>query len=246
MTDILIFGGQSNMQGQTESCPCEAPVCGGYEYKHRSGTLVPLMHPVGEDMGEMLLGAHLGHGSLVPAFVRAYVAESGADVVAIHAAKGATRIDEWQKGGTRYAAAAEKIAAGTALARREKQVRHIAYVWLQGESDALAGLGATDYEKALIAYKNALKEDVGIQKFGIIKVGYFAGKAADEEIMAAQERVCTDPDFAMLTRVCGELSLRKKYVNPDAPGHYNNAAMDIIGTLAGSALARILRPTESV
>lgn len=39
----------------------------------------------------------------------------------------------------------------------------------QGESDSITGTTAKDYYSKLIS----LKEDVRIEKFGIIKVGYF-------------------------------------------------------------------------
>ena len=58
--------------------------------------------------------------------------------------------------------------------------------------------------------------------------------------MSAQERaVVEDSDFTMLTRVCTELSMNPEYINPEATGHYNNAAMEIIGTEAGKAIAKI-------
>ena len=64
--------------------------------------------------------------------------------------------------------------------------------------------------------------------------------ACDETIMSAQERaVKEDSDFVMLTRVCTELSMNKDYINPEASGHYNNEAMEIIGTEAARALAKI-------
>ena len=48
--DILIFSGQSNMQGQSEALTDTEPVIGAYEYKWLSDQLVPLCHPVGEDI----------------------------------------------------------------------------------------------------------------------------------------------------------------------------------------------------
>ena len=68
--DMIIFGGQSNMQGQTEALPTpNEPVTGAIEYRMATDTLIPLSHPVGEDLRtDALLGAHEGHGSLIPAF----------------------------------------------------------------------------------------------------------------------------------------------------------------------------------
>ena len=64
------------------------------------------------------------------------------------------------------------------------------------------------------------------------------GRLADEAIMEGQERlVREDPDFVMLTRICPEISLQGRWINPFEEGHYNNAAMTVIGTEAAKALA---------
>ena len=254
--DVIIFGGQSNMQGQTGAMPeVNEPVDGALEYKVSSDTLEPLKLPVGEDLGgnKYLLGASHNCGSLIPAFCRAYVNKSGKDVVAISACRGDTTIEDWQKGTYRYRTAYGKIKKGIAKAKTLGAVEHIYFVWLQGESDAIIESTEDEYLERIVRLKNTLKNELGIEKFGIIKVGYFyctsqwhkggdyeTKKRCDETIMQAQERaVAEDSDFLMLTRVCPELSMKPEYINPEASGHYNNAAMDIIGTEAGKALANI-------
>ncbi len=255
--DVIIFGGQSNMQGQTGEIPAvNEPVEGALEYRVVENALVPLKIPVGEDIGgsKYLLGASHDCGSLIPAFCRAYVAESGREVVAISACRGDTTVEDWQKGTYRYRAAENKIKRGIAKAGTLGEVEHIYFVWLQGESDAIIESTEDEYAERITRLKNTLKQEVGIEKFGIIKVGYFyctsqwhksvsdydTKKSHDEEIMRAQERVVAeDSDFVMLTRVCTELSMKPEYINPNASGHYNNAAMEIIGTEAGTALAKM-------
>lgn len=73
--DVIIFGGQSNMMGQTGSMPTpNLPVKNAFEYKYMANEIVPLVHPVGETIGEWLHGAEKGGGgSLVPFFCDAYV-----------------------------------------------------------------------------------------------------------------------------------------------------------------------------
>ena len=115
-TDIIIFGGQSNMQGQSEVLTeCEV-VEGALEYRFLTDTLKPLCNPVGEDirydgsagyrfddgvmLGEwvadhVLASACYGHTNLVPSFVRAYIKETGKNVIAVPAAKGSTNIESW-------------------------------------------------------------------------------------------------------------------------------------------------------
>ncbi|MBQ8409805.1 MAG: hypothetical protein IJY39_13175 [Clostridia bacterium] len=244
MIDIIIFGGQSNMEGQTESCPDPNPVVSGaYEYRYQTDELIPLKHPTGEDLFEgWLESADQGRGSLLPAFCRAYVEESGRDVIAVHAAKGATTVEQWLPGVTPlYDSAKEKILAAFAKAdTMDQTVNRILYVWLQGESDAIARVDEELYLQRLITYKNALKRDLCIDRFGIIRVGYFsADHACDEAIMRAQDKAPTvDRDFVMLTDICAEMSLDKTYINPEAHGHYNNLAMEIIGETAGRELAK--------
>lgn len=239
-TDIVIFGGQSNMQGQTESCPNGGIVPFAREYRYKIDELIPLAHPVGEDLGDFLLAAHEGHGSLVPAFCRAYLERKGGEVVAIHAAKGATVVDDWSDDGARYAFALKKILSGIRKVGEESEIGSINYVCLQGESDAIAGTKKKDYLRALKAYKNALKRDVGISRFGIIRVGFFtAEEERDRGIMRAQERAAAeDEDFVMLTRIAGRLSREPSFLNPFAAGHYGNAGMELLGGTAGDALAR--------
>ena len=49
-TDIIIFCGQSNMQGQTERLSENEIVATAFEYKFLDDLFVPLQNPVGEDI----------------------------------------------------------------------------------------------------------------------------------------------------------------------------------------------------
>ena len=107
--DILIFAGQSNMQGQSETRSEQEIVAGAYEYRFLSDMLASLKNPVGEnirsdgsegtpstqttDLPEWLrentLGAAwCGCTNMVPSFCRAYHKKTGQQIVAVHAAKG--------------------------------------------------------------------------------------------------------------------------------------------------------------
>lgn len=251
--DILIFGGQSNMQGQTEALPVSnEPVADASEYRYLTDSLIPLQHPVGELIGKsLLLGADKGHGSMLPDFCRAYCKATGHRVVAIHAARGGTTISEWLPGTAHYEACVKKILAGINKCKASGPVNKVYYIWLQGESDAIARTSTEAYMQRLTAYKNDLKHAVGIDKFCLVEVGYFSGTvtwlkdrtqeegiAFDEAIMQAQELLpLKDSDFVLLTQICKTLSRDRININPYAQGHYNNSAMAIIGEEAGKALA---------
>lgn len=250
--DILIFSGQSNMQGSTGEKCTEPQVDGAFEYKFLTNELLPLKNPVGEDLGgNVLARSALGNGSLVPFFCKEYARLTKKQVTAIHVAKGDTTIDSWQKGTERFELATKKILCGIEKVRENFPVEKIYFVWLQGESDAIKRTGTAAYERMLVAFKNALKEKVDFDKFAVIRQGYFSEFASwsegskeekrksDEEIMNAFELAAKkDDDFLILTRICAELSREQKWLNPKEFGpHYNNAAMKIIGTDAGARLA---------
>lgn len=245
MVDLLIFGGQSNMQGQTECDPRDKEVTGAKEFRFLTKSFVPLKNPVGEDIGEMLLASHLGHGSLVPYFAESYREKTKRDVICVHVAKGATVISQWLKSDTegkdRYAKLIEKVTACRELLREE--VGRTYFIWLQGESDALSKTTEDVYLSRLRELKKDLEEDLGIDKFMIIEVGYFAshfdGKDADEAIQRAQEKAAEENGFAMLTDIAKELSLDFVNMNPEAVGHFNNASMKTIGKVAGEMAGEI-------
>ncbi|MBR3934798.1 MAG: hypothetical protein IKJ68_12950 [Clostridia bacterium] len=261
--DVIIFGGQSNMQGQTEALSECAQKEGCFEYRYLTDSLVSLKNPVGEYIktdgtagcpfvgdpvaeedkfvewknGLCVGAATDGNTNLVPSFCQSYREACSRDVVAVHASKGATYISDWLKGTPGYEMIVKKTKAAVLKA---KNVENIYFVWLQGESDACNSLTKGDYEKSITELKNSLKEDLGIKKFGIIRVGHFAGDKRDDEIINAQEAVCQmDDDFVMLTRLTSELELTKKYMNPYAKGHFSARGLELIGEVAGTFLGEI-------
>lgn len=238
--DLIIFGGQSNMEGQTSAVPEDLrPVPGAMEYKLKSHAYAPLQHPVGEDFEPLLGGACYGLGNMVPDFVDVYRKYRKTLVGVVHAAQGATNIDQWSPDGPIYQKAKEKIDDCLKYYPPEP-IEHRYYVWLQGESDAIRELPEDVYLEKLIAYKNSLKKDFGIEKFGIIRVGYFCYDTPwkDEAIMRAQDRACEiDSDFLMLTWITAKLSYDKRYLNPQASGHFDNAGLAVIAAEAARTLA---------
>ncbi len=264
MTDIIIFGGQSNMQGQTECRLGEEPVAGALEYRFLSDSLIPLQNPTGEDIrydgtegfpfgapgmdnwhGQIALGSTVyGYTSMLPFFCRAYREGTGTDVVAVHAAKGATQMEYWLPNGEGYDMFIRKCEA--AIAKTAADVGEIGkkhMVWLQGESDAIASVTKDDYKKMLSDLGHNLKERFGLDRFGIIRVGCFTMDERDWEIIHAQEELCAEDEFfVMLTRVCSDYCTKeeyKAYMNPEAHGHYSAEGLKKIGEIAGKALADV-------
>lgn len=227
------------MQGQTGTPPIDPnAVEGALEYRYLTDELVPLKQPTGEDIdlcgnpldrtkyttgpeilaNTTLLAVCKGDSNMLPAFCRNYIKETGRNVVAVHTAKGSTEVAYWQKGAAAYEIMSKKIKRAIALAKPE----HVYLAWLQGESDALAGHSKAEYKKLLTAFCNAVKEDFGVEKFGIIQVGQFTNDERDFEIIHAQKEVCAEnDDFLMLTTVTEEIIHDPAYLHPTVPGHYD-------------------------
>lgn len=257
-TDILIFGGQSNMQGQAERLSESEVVSEAREYRLLTDTLVPLRNPVGENIrydgceGEAVtqdtdlarwLSAHAlgsacyGHTNMVPAFCRAYLAKTQGRVVAVHAAKGSTEIKDWLSGTRGYELLVQKARAAIGRVQAEAAVGRIYFIWLQGESDAVFSNSREHYSAQLSCLAEALRADLGIDKFCIIRVGRFTGDERDDAIITAQDELCREhPYFLMLTEMAAELHKIPECMNPYVGGHYSALGLERLGTAAGEAL----------
>ena len=255
--DVIIFSGQSNMQGQSECLTENDIVNDAYEYKWLTDELLPLKNPVGENityfmdrgddvtpetnipswLKEHALGAACyGNTNLVPSFCRTYTDITKRQVLAVHAAKGSTRISEWLPEAPIYDVLIRKARGAIQKVNPERTF----FVWLQGESDAIASVAKDDYKADLHVLCDALKADLGINLFGIIRVGRFTNDDRDLEIISAQDEICReDEDFVMLTDIATELNQKDEYMNPNIKGHYNAKGLELLGNAAAKTLGKI-------
>ena len=244
------------MQGQSECLTENDVVNDAYEYKWLTDELLPLKNPVGENityfmdrgddvtpetnipswLKEHALGAACyGNTNLVPSFCRTYTDITKRQVLAVHAAKGSTRISEWLPGTPIYDVLIRKARGAIQKVNPER----IFFVWLQGESDAVASVMKNDYKAALHILCDALKSDVGIDLFGIIRVGRFTNDDRDLEIISAQDEICReDEDFVMLTDIATELNQKDEYMNPNIKGHYSAKGLELLGSVAAEYLCK--------
>ena len=258
VTDIIIFGGQSNMQGQSECLSENCPVAGAYEYKWLSDTLVPLQNPVGEDvrydgsagrrfmhgsdpgawLSEHVLGsACYGHTNLIPSFCRAYLAAAKTEAVAVPVAKGSTVIADWLPGTPGYEAIVKKSLAAVRKVEEQGKIGRIYFVWLQGESDAIFSCSKSDYKQRLTLLAESLARDVHIDAFGVIRVGRFVGDQRDDEIIRAQLETCAEhPLFVLLSTLADQLEKTPSCMNPHVGGHFGAKGLEMLGADAGSTL----------
>ncbi|MCR5056150.1 MAG: sialate O-acetylesterase [Clostridia bacterium] len=258
--DIVVFSGQSNMQGQSDRLTESKEVKGAFEYKMLTGTFAPLKNPVGEDVrpdgsegcrvrpdtdGEAWIAAHAlgsacyGNTNLVPEFCRAYIRKTGRSVAAVSAAKGSTEIEYWMKGNLGYEFLVRKtLAARAALEKSGAETGDVYVVWLQGESDAIFQKKRAEYLEKLSRLGGDLKKDIGMKRFGIIKVGRFTGDARDDEIIGAQEDAAEKyPEtFIMLSETAEKMDGMPGMMHPTIGGHYSAKGLEFLGKEAGESL----------
>lgn len=245
------------MQGQSECLSENNVVKDAYEYKWLSDELVPLKNPVGENitysmsegyyvshetdaaswLREHALGAACyGNTNLVPSFCRTYAEITKRQVLAVHAAKGSTMISEWLPKSPIYNILIQKARSAIQKVKPER----IFFVWLQGESDAIFGVSKEEYKVSMRLLYDALKSDLEIDLFGIIRVGRFTNDNRDTEIISAQDEICQeDDDFVMLTDIATELNTKNEYMNPYVKGNYSAKGLELLGRLAAKSLCRI-------
>ncbi|MBO4325959.1 MAG: hypothetical protein J5950_01660 [Clostridia bacterium] len=265
--DIIIFGGQSNMQGQTEKLVVREPGENMLEYRMLTDELLPLKDPAGEDIRpdgtrgvpyseelggkwheiNVLGSAVFGSTTLLPSFCKAYTEETGRKCVAVHAAKGSTDIDYWLPGTPGFSAILRKANAAKAkLAASGLTPGRIFTVWLQGESDAIESKPKNVYKDMIACLAAALKTDPGIEKFGIIRVGRFTCDARDTEIIEAQDEICAENrDFIMLTTLATALYDDPASMNPFVGGHFSAHGLERLGTAAGLALGQYVNTNSA-
>jgi len=257
--DIIIFGGQSNMKEQTECLSENKVVENAFEYKFLSDSFVPLKNPVGEDIGydfketfvykkdsdfktwietTALGSACYGYTNMVPQFCRKYIEITGEKILAVHAAKGSTMVKEWLPPDKRFEVFIRKLtSAKEKLINKGETIGKIYFVWLQGESDAIFETSKAEYKEMLTKLNLILKENIGINKFGIIRVGRFTNDSRDDEIINAQSEICNEnEDFLMLTEIATELNKQKEYMNPEVAGHYSAKGLEKLGFEAAKTL----------
>ena len=243
------------MQGQTECLSESAVVENAYEYKWLSDELCPLKNPVGENITYSMqkgsnvtpetdipfwLKAHAlgaacyGNTNLVQSFCRTYTKNTGRTAVAVHAAKGSTTIAQWLPDTPVYEVMVRKCRDAIKKISPER----IFFVWLQGESDAVFSVKKEEYKASLRTLCDGLKKDVGIELFGIIRVGRFTCDSRDDEIISAQDEMCREnADFAMLTDIATRLNELCEYMNPNVGGHYSAKGLERLGDEAAQTLS---------
>lgn len=237
--DLVIFAGQSNMSGRggnAKQAP-SVPVDKGYEF--RIGTCPTGMYPMSEPFGIYSNGylcdlPVLRGGSCASAFMNTYYKATGVPVLGFSAARGGTSIAYWQTAPVQRELAQKLDMIKAWCASNHIFIRRIYAVWLQGETDGVANVDKDTYERGLVNIFSPLYAK-GLNQVFVITIGQYSGLPGTyDKIIAAQLELCAkDPHFSL-----GSDALRTLPATYLTDGcHYNQAALNIVGTQSGSAAA---------
>ena len=243
--DLVIFAGQSNMSGRGGDAKAAPGVAKDTGYEFRIGTCPTGMYPVTEPFGIYANGylcdlPALRGGSLVSAFMNAYYKGTGVPVLGFSAARGGTSIAFWQTApvqvelSQRYDMIKAWCTANHIFIRKEY------VVWLQGETDGVARVDKATYKAGLQKVFAPLFAK-GLDQVFVIPIGQYAGLPGTyDQIIAAQLELCqTDARFSL-----GSDALRALPATYLTDGcHYNQAALNIVGTQSGAAAALFTKIT---
>ena len=243
--DLVIFAGQSNMSGRGGDAKAAPGVAKDTGYEFRIGTCPTGMYPVTEPFGIYANGylcdlPALRGGSLVSAFMNAYYKGTGVPVLGFSAARGGTSIAFWQTApvqvelSQRYDMIKAWCTANHIFIRKEY------VVWLQGETDGVARVDKATYKAGLQRVFAPLFAK-GLDQVFVIPIGQYAGLPGTyDQIIAAQLELCqTDARFSL-----GSDALRALPATYLTDGcHYNQAALNIVGTQSGTAAALFTKLT---
>jgi hypothetical protein len=147
--DVFVVAGQSNAVGMTPSLRAAV---------HPWASVLSLdVFPDGSLFRHADDPLHLPSqwfGSAWPVFMDEVIALTGAPVMLIMTAQGATGLvspDHWRPRGSRFHRAVTNVSVGTGGANRVTAV-----LYLQGETDAINDVSYEDYKAALVAFADAL------------------------------------------------------------------------------------------
>lgn len=237
--DLVIFAGQSNMSGiggNVDEAPGVPRNCG---YEFRNGQDPMGLYEVKEPFGDKESGytsdpSGSRGGTIVSAFMNRYYNSTGIPVMGVSAAKGGTAMEYWLKPEVSSELVKKYDDAISWCGANNVNVRNKYVVWLQGESDAINGNTADNYIKNMKDLFAPLFAK-GLQQVFIISPGNLEGvPGAFDNIINAQKKLAqTDGHFSFATGTLRDLD--NAYLVDGI--HYNQAALNMVGTQAGTVAA---------
>lgn len=235
--DLVIFAGQSNMEGPGGNPALAPEIAKGTGYEFVDGInftgLKDLVEPIGMDEKGVFVGRNPG-GTMASAFAKTYYESTGVPVMAVYAAKGGTSIDGFWKHPLAQEQFLSKYTDTLNWCKKNGvTVRHKYCVWLQGESDV-----NTPPETYIndISVLFAPLIDNGLEQVFIVLPGNWKYRpTAMDNVIATQKMLCENsPYFTLGTGVLHSLS--EDYLVDQV--HYNQVALNLAGVGAAQTASQ--------
>lgn len=237
--DLVIFAGQSNMAGGGGNAAAAPSVPRDHGYELRLGKCPTGLYDITEPFGIYQDGYlsdpdGIRKGSLVSAFTNTYYKATGVPVLAFSATRSGSSVTYWQSLPVQEELSQKFDFVNAWCASNHVAIRRRYVVWLQGETDAMAGMSTATYEEALTSVFDPLFKK-GLEQVFVVTIGQVAGMpGAYDNIANAQIDLCVkNPHFTLGTDVLR--TLPDAYI-PDTI-HYNQTALNTAGTQAGTVAA---------
>jgi len=237
VVDIVIFAGQSNMSGAGGNAGQAPPVVSGAGYEFRAISDPTGLYPITEPFGTKetaVIGDVGRRGSLVSSFVNTYYQLTGVPVIAVSASRGATDSNFWCGAKVKVDLSSRLARATTYLATNRISVRKKYLVWLQGESDAVNGTSAAQYQANLNSAFSTLFASGLNQVFIITPGNAKGGMYSYDTIINAQKALCASSGRFTLASATLR-NLPNTYLADEV--HYNQQALNMVGAEAGRSAA---------
>lgn len=243
---LLMFMGQSNMAGRGDARQAPA-VPDGTAYEYRAITapdcLFPLTEPFGKDENNSdgVCEPGMKTGSMVSAFVNAYVEETRVPVVGVSCAKGGSAIAEWLPGTAYYRDAVSRMKRCEAFLQNHKiQIEHRFMVWCQGCTDGDRGTNPEEYRLQTAKMLHSFQKECGIETCFMIQIGNHRDDPnlylPIQEAQAALVR--QEPSVIMVSRQFATFAARGLMKDEF---HYCQEGYNLVGEDAGRNAGRYVR-----
>ena len=253
--DLFLFTGQSNMAGRgivNQEHPEEAPsILDGAGYEYRAVTSPDCLHVLSEPFGvdenrvdgidDSIDGAPAKTGSMVTSFANEYFLETGVPVIGISASKGRSSISEWCPGEAYYLDMMDRLESFRNFAStHDIRIRHSYVLFAQGERDSRLGTSSEEYERNLISFWNALKQNAGMERLFIVAIGCMNRPGQEhlfDRIRNLQKDIASRLDDIFIVSDSFKDMLARGLMKDEL--HYYQEAYNFIGREAASKIAEL-------
>lgn len=236
--DLIFFMGQSNMAGYGGNA-AKAPAVSteaGEEFRSISDPtkLYPITEPFGKyesNENGLTDGYDSKLGSLVSSFVNEYHNDTGKKVIAVSNAFGGMAMDLWLLDPF-WKDSKNRVSSSIKwLQNNDYQIDNIYLIWYQGESDAGRHVPGEQYKADFYKFMESMFA-LGVQEVFVITTQ--PSKDGYDEIDKMHRYICeSDSRFCIASTLPSELDGYKVEDNI----HYNQDALNMIGTDAGKNVA---------